>query len=206
MSILFIRHGSTALNEGGAGQERTRGWSEAPLSPKGHQEAQQAAQMTAPYPLKAIITSDLQRAQDTAGYVSQYHPGVPVIPTSTLRPWDVGDYTGKIYTQVKPLLNQHLQTPDQKIPGGESFYDFANRSLPLLQVLRDSPNLFGVVSHNWNGRLLRGQEASQGTELDHGKVSEDNPVKPGHLMLVDQQNGITHIKPPAGPPVPPARS
>lgn len=196
MSILFIRHGSTSLNEGGPEHERTRGWSEAPLSEKGRAEAQQAAEMAQHFPLKGIVTSDLNRAMDTAKAVAQYHPGVPVIPTAALRPWDVGDYTGQIYTQVRPLLNDHLQTPDVKIPGGESFYDFANRSLPLLQTLAERPELYGVVSHNWNGRLLRGMSPSGGGELDHGVVSEDNPVKPGHLLHIDQNYQMTHIKPP----------
>lgn len=199
MSLLLIRHGSTDLNQGGKGSERTRGWLNVPLAPQGHQEAQQAAEMSKDYPLKAIITSDLDRARTTAQYVSQQHPGVPVHATPILRPWNVGDLTGQLYKDATPILDDHLQHPDQKIPGGESFYQFAQRSLPLLQHLAESPDLYGVVTHNWNIKLLRAMESSKGAELDHSVVAQDNPVKPGHLLHVDPSYALDHIKPSDGP-------
>lgn len=194
--VIMVRHGSTDLNLGGNGAERTRGWLNIPLAPQGHEEAQQAAELTKQFPnVKAIVSSDLDRASTTAQYISRAHPGVPVFTTPILRPWNVGNLTGEIYAQAKPILNQHLQNPDQKIPGGESFYDFAGRTLPLLQRLAESPQNTIVVSHNWNIKLIRAMEASKGAELDHAVMAQPNPVKPGHLLHADADYALTHLKP-----------
>lgn len=194
MALLMIRHGSTQYNEGGPAHERTRGWANVPMDPQGHQQAQAAARMSAPYPLKAIISSDLDRAHTTAQYVSQQHPGVPLLTTPALRPWHVGNLTGHLYEEAKPILDAHLQKPSEPIAGGESFYDFAQRSLPLLQSLAERPELYGVVTHNWNVKLMRAVAPSRGTELDHAIMAQSNPVKPGHLLQVNPDYSIQHIK------------
>jgi broad specificity phosphatase PhoE len=198
--ILAVRHGATDFNVGGPSKERVRAWANVPLNAQGRRESKAAALLTAPFALKAIITSDLQRCLDTAADVQELHPHIPLISTMMLRPINVGKLTGALYKDATPILAYHFQHPDEVIPGGESFRDFMQRCIPLLQTLVEQPVCYCVICHNPNIKLLRGMEASHGKELDHAFMDISNPHQPGSVILVSQDYTISPLA--SSPPVP----
>lgn len=66
--LILLRHGQSLWNLA----NRFTGWVDVPLSEKGIGEAQQAGRELASYPIEAVFTSTLQRAQQTAMIAMAY--------------------------------------------------------------------------------------------------------------------------------------
>src|SRR5437764_14866883 len=80
MEYIFVRHGITDNLEGG----RIQGWSDAPLSVRGRQQAQAAAdRLAAEGGVTAIFSSPVYRTMETAGIISAAL-GLPVQPLPCL--------------------------------------------------------------------------------------------------------------------------
>ena len=89
--LLLIRHGVTAWNR----EQRLQGHSDVQLNTDGHiQAARMASRLAqAETPLKAIYSSDLQRARSTAEAIAA-PLGLSVRPTTLLRETMLGDWEG----------------------------------------------------------------------------------------------------------------
>lgn len=61
-TVYFIRHGETYFNR----FARLQGWSDTPLTAKGHKDAVKIAKVLAPLKIDYFFSSDLKRAIDTA--------------------------------------------------------------------------------------------------------------------------------------------
>ena len=66
--LILLRHGQSLWNLA----NRFTGWVDVPLSEKGIKEAQDAGEELASYPIEAVFTSVLQRAQQTAMIAMAY--------------------------------------------------------------------------------------------------------------------------------------
>lgn len=157
VQLYLIRHGATDLNEqGGAGKDRIRGWSNVPLNDHGRQEAQKLGQKLAGSGIRTLIHSDLDRARDTAQAISQT-TGARLVPTPLLRPWNVGIYTGKDSNAAHPELQRlAMQSPDEPIPEGESFNQFKQRAAQGVHftLLEGQGQPTGMVTHHRVERFL----------------------------------------------------
>jgi broad specificity phosphatase PhoE len=116
VKIFLVRHGETDYNAKGILQ----GYSPVPLSARGRQQAVRVAERLASIHTRLLYSSDIQRAQETAGIISQ-RLGVPVQLCEGLREWHVGNWTGKpqeAYAAHLEALGAHpvTYTPE----GGES--------------------------------------------------------------------------------------
>ncbi len=89
-TIYVIRHGSTELNE----KHQIRGHANVPLSALGREEVRKLGAKLASSNIGIIFHSDLDRARDTADAVAQA-TGAKNFSSKLLRPWDLGDYTGR---------------------------------------------------------------------------------------------------------------
>ena len=69
-SIQIIRHGATNLNNDDVSVDRIRGWANVPLSDDGREEALRLADMITSNPPDVLVSSDLERALDTAKIIS----------------------------------------------------------------------------------------------------------------------------------------
>ena len=174
--LSIIRHGATKLNSEDA-SDRIRGHSNVPLNDKGIEEAHKLGEKLknskdAP---DLLISSDLSRATKTAEIVSK-HTGIPVVEhTEGLRPWDVGEHTGKLSSESAPILADYAANrPDEKIPGGESFNDFKARFLGTIDRITDEHpgQHIGMVSHYRNERLLASLD-------ENGEVDRKEFLKKG---------------------------
>lgn len=168
-TIYLVRHGHTAYNASststGAGSGRIRGWIDIPLDEEGRREAKRTADSLAKIigssalnPI--ILSSDLSRALDTATEIAKVAPNTRVLPTKSLRPWNLGTLQGQDAGEAqKTLVEYATRAPDTPVPGGESFNSFKERYLSLLRLVMEEvesgkpPRI--MVTHYRNFRLTR---------------------------------------------------
>jgi len=132
-SILLIRHGETAWNS----VRRLQGHIDIPLNAEGERQAQALGRILAYEPVKAVISSDLQRAMQTAQAVAGHH-ALNVQTDPGLRERCYGAFEGMLYSEVMeryPVEYAQWQAReiDAVMPPGErvaeSFRQFYQRSV-----------------------------------------------------------------------------
>ncbi len=130
--ILLIRHGETAWNA----VRRLQGHIDIPLSPTGERQAEALARALAAEPLDAIISSDLERALQTAQAVAAHHPHLPLHTDPGLRERGYGAFEGLLYTEIAErypveFAEWQARDVDAVMPAGdrvaESFRQFFQR-------------------------------------------------------------------------------
>ena len=144
---LFLRHGqSTANAEGWLAGHR-----DAPLTPRGQEQARAAAEVLRQVPLVTVHTSDLERARRTAEAVLE-NRAIPLRVTPALRERTCGDWEGRAIAGLDPDRDmRRFLSWNGRPPGGESLRDVAERAIGYLATCEaDGPTL--VVAH---GALLR---------------------------------------------------
>lgn len=155
--IYIIRHGATPDEKTAMG-----GWSEEGLGAEGRKQAEKAAGEV-PKDVQGIITSDLERAVETAKIISE-KTGIPIIAKdSALRSWNLGKYSGKNPEKVEPILEELAnKEPSLNVPGGgESFNEYRNRFLEGVEKLkkRYKDKKIAIVTHSHGTRILRAWQA-----------------------------------------------
>jgi broad specificity phosphatase PhoE len=131
--LVVVRHGHTVFNRAGEG-ERLRAWLDIPLSDQGLREAAEVAAQLSAQPVEFILTSDLHRARQTADMI-RAKTDAPLIPTGSLRPWNLGSLAGERVADILATLNRLQAEPDRRAPGGESLNEFFRRYSAHLQDL-----------------------------------------------------------------------
>jgi len=150
--LYLVRHGETLANASG----RIQGWAPAPLSPRGRAQAERLADRLARLGIRSLLSSDLDRALETAREVAR-RTGLPVEPSPEWREMLHGAWQGRTWTEVlaeRPgWLERHLRDPEAYPPeGGETFSQVAERVRRGLRraLVRRPP--VAVVTH---GRTLQ---------------------------------------------------
>lgn len=125
--LLLLRHGQTEYNLAG----RMQGQLDTPLSSAGRVEAAQVAAGLAEWPIGAVVSSDLERAVDTARAVAGAL-SLPISTDSRLRETDLGQWAGRGREEVDasfPGARAHWRLhPSWAPPGGESRLDVSERA------------------------------------------------------------------------------
>jgi 2,3-bisphosphoglycerate-dependent phosphoglycerate mutase len=140
MSLLFLRHGATALNTAGL---RCGGDIDLPLTELGLQQAARAAaRLAAIRPrIGLIVVSGLQRTRQTADIIGRHLHGVPIIVEPAFDERRLGAWNRRPIVENQADLEVGV-TP----PGGECNADFMRRigdavALTLLPRLGQRPLL-----------------------------------------------------------------
>ena len=150
-TLLFARHGATEPNLAGL---RCGGDINPPLTALGRQQAVALAQAVKALaePPDLIVTSDLQRAQDTAAIVRTALGAVDLVVQPAFRERRLGEWNLQPIAATESLLASG-HTP----PGGESADDFRMRIEAALDaLLRLLPRRVLLVGSKGVGRVLRG--------------------------------------------------
>jgi probable phosphomutase (TIGR03848 family) len=148
MDILLIRHGENDYTRTGKLAGLTPG---VHLNEPGQVQAQALTKRLTPAPIKAIYSSPLERAVETARPLAEAKK-LKVQICGPLREVDCGGWTGK---SLKRLARTRLWSDVQQhpsraqFPAGESFLAVQNRAVHALeQIIRDHPkDLVAVFSH-----------------------------------------------------------
>jgi probable phosphomutase (TIGR03848 family) len=133
--FLLIRHGETDYNKKWRLPGRIPG---VHLNKKGHQQAQLLAASLAKAPIKAIYSSPLERALETAAPLAAMLK-LTVIPTSDLLETDCGEWQGQ---SIKRIRHQKIWSSVQQhpslfqFPGGEAIVECQHRMVEALESVR----------------------------------------------------------------------
>lgn len=197
--FIVIRHGSTARNGGAGAAERMRGWDDIPLNDQGEQQADRLGAAFAGKKIAIIYASPMKRSLDTANAISKT-TGAKVVVDDNLKPWNIGEYSGKdakVYgPELARLAKEH---PDQKIPGGESFNDYLKRYIPAVQKhMQDAIGLDGMtleVNHTRGYRMVKSLIQSKGDPSlpIRDAVLDKSEIGPGGLMGLRNVNGFWQV-------------
>jgi probable phosphoglycerate mutase len=148
MTIFFlVRHGETEL----VGRKLS-GWTPGiHLNPKGREQAQAVCESLADYPIRAVYSSPLERAVETAIPLAMALQ-LPVHRRRALGEVDYGSFTGRSFRQLQRLRTwQRVRSqPSQaSFPGGESLHEVQFRSVRALSAIeREHPRaLVALFSH-----------------------------------------------------------
>jgi 2,3-bisphosphoglycerate-dependent phosphoglycerate mutase len=133
--IIAIRHGETAWNV----STRIQGQLDIGLNAKGRWQADRVALALAGEPVKAIYSSDLLRAWDTALSIATA-TGHNVQTVEGLRERGFGVFQGKTFQEIEALwpdqaLRWRKREPEFEPEGGESLLRFRERITQTAQLL-----------------------------------------------------------------------
>ena len=133
--IIAIRHGETAWNV----NTRIQGQLDIGLNETGRWQAHRVARALAGEPIKALYSSDLLRAWDTALSISNV-TGLAVQTVEGLRERGFGMFEGKTFQEIEAqwpdqALRWRKREPDFEPDGGESLLRFRERITQTMQTL-----------------------------------------------------------------------
>jgi alpha-ribazole phosphatase len=153
-TVLLIRHAQTDWNKSG----RWQGHIDIPLNEKGHYQANLLAQRLENWPIKAIYTSDLKRATQTAAPIGD-KLGLEPIKQPALRERNGGSYQGMTGEELQARFGQEWRRVRQggfAPPNGESNLELAVRMYTIYQeiVSQHEGYMIAVVSHGGAMRVL----------------------------------------------------
>lgn len=154
--VYLIRHGETAWNR----EEVFRGRADIPLSPRGQQQAGLLAESLAREPIRAVYSSPLVRASETAKAVA-HRLGLAVVTDPRLVDMSFGEWEGKSLDEVQakwPELHRTWTHEPARFrgPGGESLADVLHRAWPAMEEIttRHREETVALVSHRVVCKLL----------------------------------------------------
>ena len=132
--LILLRHGQTDYNVAG----RMQGHLDSMLTSVGHEQAAAAAPMLAALAPDRMVSSDLQRAVDTAEVVGAAC-ALPVKFDARLRETHLGQWQGRTVAEIDSdhpgAIAAWRSDPTWAPPGGESRVDVVARSRPVVDEL-----------------------------------------------------------------------
>ncbi len=147
--VFLLRHGQTAWNA----DARIQGQLDIPLDATGLWQAERLALTLQADGIQAIVSSDLQRARQTAAPLAALI-GVAVQQDAALRERGFGHFEGSTYAEIEAqwpedTLRWRLREPDFAPGGGEPLQAFYDRSVQAVQALaeRHAGQTLAVVAH-----------------------------------------------------------
>lgn len=157
--LLLARHGESEYNS----KNQWAGWTETPLTEKGHHQAVMVAGAIKDVRPDAAFCSPLTRAKDTLGIILEHNgwAETPVTYAEALKERNYGDFTGmnKLDAEQKwgkEKFDRVHRSWDEPIPNGESLKQVYQRVVVyftdhILPEIKRSKNVL-VISH---GNALR---------------------------------------------------
>ena len=134
--IYLLRHGETTWNV----ERRYQGTLDSPLSETGRQQTSRTSDALRSAPLRAVYSSPLRRALETAAVIASPH-GLPVRTHDGLSEIRVGEWEGltvaEIETRYGESVRQWYDTPHlARIPGGETIEEMRERAAAAVDEIR----------------------------------------------------------------------
>ena len=207
--VFLVRHGQTTAN---ADQVIQGPRIDAELSELGRRQAVSVAHALAEVPLRAVFTSPLQRARQTAEAVVRQHSrasaegkaGLAVQVVPELYEMDYGAFIGRRVPDVGSEMDQvfdawRLGFVDQSFPGGESALLAQHRIRPFaarLAPAAESSDL-AVVAHGRINRVLLATMTGAGLqrleEFPQSNASITELAVEGGRAVVRRLNDTSHL-------------
>lgn len=146
-TFLLIRHAAHLLG-GGTIAGRSEG---VHLSPLGHEQAAAMAERVAKLPVRAIYSSPIDRARETAAFLGE-RLALPVRISDPLAELDFGRWTRQKLDDLRPqpaFQKWNAFRSGSRMPGGESMLEVQSRILGEMLRLRETHtgDCIALVSH-----------------------------------------------------------
>ena len=205
MNIILIRHGETAWNA----ERRLQGHLDISLNVEGERQASLLAAALAAEPIDLIVSSDLQRARQTAQAVATLR-GMPLQIESGLRERCYGGFEGLLYSEIEQRFPAEFaawqaRDVDAILPDGkncgETFRQFYGRATgAILGLARaHSGGSIAMVAHG--GVLECAYRMALGLPLEtprdfkvfNASINRFH-VEEGRLVL-DSWGEVDHLRP-----------
>lgn len=141
---------------------------------------------------KAVITSDVQRAKETADVIGKT-ANLPVYNNPILRTWDIGEYDGAPEGSFKE--KQWATKPNTPVPGGESFDSFKARMEKAFEFAETAPKEADIVTHSKVTRAFKalhdtGGEWTDKTTKKFLSLKDEPKKKNGGWLDAYEQGGL----------------
>ena len=104
--LLLVRHGTTNANQDGL----FLGQTDVSLNDNGRAEAQALAKRLSTSQIDHLVSSDLLRARQTAEFIVEPHPNLPLNIDPRLREIHLGDFDGLPTSEVRSKHPEVIQT------------------------------------------------------------------------------------------------
>jgi broad specificity phosphatase PhoE len=187
-TLLWVaRHGTTT----DSGKHIFRGQRDSSLDKDGFLGAHEQKKFFEKHDWDKIFTSDMKRACQTAVIIAGDRDKDIMPPLKKLRPWHIGEITGKDKKAYGKVMEHFINNPDEKIPGGEARNEFeTGRVKPLFAegikrgFEKGIPSIFVTSSSDIHAL----------THLIHGEAGEHIAVKPGGIIEVYLEDGEIKIR------------
>ena len=203
-TILLIRHGETAWNA----VRRLQGHIDIPLNAEGERQAAALARALAGEKLNAIVSSDIQRAMQTAQAVARLHAGLQLHTDAQLRERAYGVFEGMLYQDIQQqypddFARWQARDIEAVMPAGErvaeSFHQFYDRAIGGLHAVaaRHPGQTVAVVAHG--GVLECAYRAARGIQLDSPRdfqvknASVNRFTVAGGKLVLDSWGEVDHL-------------
>lgn len=205
--VLLIRHGETAWNA----VRKLQGHLDIPLNEEGLRQAKALATHLQNEKLDAIISSDLQRAMQTAQAIADLqNTSLQINPQ--LRERCFGDFEGKLYSELPDLYPEayvqwRSRDPDFHFPAktdgsenrGESIREFHTRTISCIQhyAQQYSGKQIALIAHGgvlecaWREATGLPLDAERTVTIYNASINRFS-VSQGQLKLV-QWGQIEHL-------------
>ena len=206
IKILLVRHGETSWNLEG----RFQGRSDVPLNEKGKEQANALAFALRGESLKAIYSSPLVRAKETARTIKAFHPSVPLYEEEGLMEMDLGEFEGiegpRWAAQYAEFRTAWKENPASvRMPGGESLHEVQVRAVSALERIANaypSETTLLLCSHNFVilTILCHALEIplDRFRELRQGTAALNVLYKQGERLRAEVVNDRSHLPPEEG--------
>lgn len=189
MKAYLVRHGDSVGNELGL----FRSCLDSPLTNKGIQQANDAAEWLKDKPIKNIICSPLLRSFITADAIAKPH-NLFVYQHRGCLPWNLGVFTGLLKDENQDALKLFVDNPDIVIPSGaatgESFNDFMDRQQSFWKMALKISELTVFVCHNSVITALK-----EMTSDDETDIAKNEIISPGGIIELTGTPGNYVMKP-----------
>lgn len=150
----LIRHGQTDWNA----EQRLQGWRDMPLNAIGKEQALAVRRFLDQQDVQfdAVLSSDLQRAIETAEIALEGHSTtpLPLIQDASLRERNYGIYEGHPWRQLLQLPDEpapeiNLRDPNTAVPEGETLTVFHDRIITAFdRIATERPGQqLAVIAH-----------------------------------------------------------
>lgn len=147
--IYLLRHAETTWNN----ERRYQGTLNSPLSELGWDQSILTRDALRDAPLRAVYSSPLARAQETAHVIAEPH-GLPVTSVTDLSEIRVGEWEGLTTSEIEAryadAVHQWYTTPHlARIPGGETIEEMRARAVAAFEEIlsRHKDQTVAVVAH-----------------------------------------------------------
>jgi len=200
--ILLTRHGETEWNR----IRRFQGRSDVPLNQRGRDQGHALALALKDEPIKAIYSSPLTRAMETARLIRVFHPTTPFFEEEGLVEMDLGEFDGMDagdWASRYPGMREAWRSSPAslKMPGGEGLQEVQVRAIDAVERiagLYPSGSSLLLCSHNFVNRTILC--SVMGISLDKFRDLQQDPAalnilckKEGH-WVAEVVNDVSHLK------------